>query len=267
MDSKGASSDERGEPGALAAEPYEAQSYDPSIDYPLHSLAQDKGGMALEDEGNLVPDALKALLKKTGKQILKGNFTDAFKFAAPAKFHIGYTHLQLNAYGTCLCATHLLNAAQAETPLERLKWVIGYYVGGQHRSAALVGARIPFNPILGETLQLEGPNGEMFYGEQSSHHPPVSKFLLEGPDKCYRFEGSYESRIKLSGLDSISGTRVGVIKFSFPDGTFITVKDPTMHMTNLLSANKVLKVSGTMTITDEVNGLEAEFTYGALKPG
>ena len=92
----------------------------------------------------------------------------------------------------------------------------------------------------------------------------MSNFLLEGPDLCYRFQGSYESRIKLSGLDSISGTRVGVIKFSFPDGTYITVKDPTMHMTNLLSANnKSLKVSGTMTITDEVNGLVAEFTYGA----
>ena len=37
-----------------------------------------------------------------------------------------------------------------------------------------------------------------------------------------------------------------------------------MHMTNLLSANKVLKVSGTMTITDETNGFVAEFTYGAV---
>ena len=36
-----------------------------------------------------------------------------------------------------------------------------------------------------------------------------------------------------------------------------------MHMTNLLSGSKVLKVSGSMTITDEVNGLVAEFTYGA----
>ena len=196
--------------------------------------------------------------------MLRGNFSDAFKFAAPARFHIDYTHLQLNAYGTCLCATHLMNAAKSQgDPLERLKWVIGYYVGGQHRGAALVGARIPFNPILGETLQLQGPNGEMFFGEQSSHHPPVSKFLLEGPNQCYQFQGSYESRVKLSGLDSISGTRVGVIKFSFPDdGTIITVKDPTMHMTNLMSANKVLKVSGTMTITDETNNLTAEFTYG-----
>ena len=37
-----------------------------------------------------------------------------------------------------------------------------------------------------------------------------------------------------------------------------------MHMTKLLSANKVLKVSGTMSITDETNNLHAEFTYGAV---
>ena len=93
-------------------------------------MAIPAGGLSLQDPGNLVPDALKALLKKAGKELLKGNFTDAFKFAAPAKFHVPKTHLELNAYGTCLCATHLLNAARAETPLERLKWVIGYYVGG-----------------------------------------------------------------------------------------------------------------------------------------
>jgi len=65
-------------------------------------------------------------------------------------------------------------------------------------------------------------------------------------------------------LDSIRGQRVGLIQFSFPDGTRIAVKDPQMHMTKLLSANKVLKVSGTMSITDETNNLHAEFTYGAV---
>ena len=37
-----------------------------------------------------------------------------------------------------------------------------------------------------------------------------------------------------------------------------------MSMTNLLSSNKLLKVNGTMTITDETHNLTAEFTYGAV---
>ena len=86
--------------------------------------------------------------------MVRGQFSDLMKLTAPARFHIQYSYLQLNAYGTGLCGTHLVNAARTNDPLERLKWVCGYYVGGQHRSAALVGARIPFNPIIGETLQL-----------------------------------------------------------------------------------------------------------------
>ena len=139
--------------------------------------------------------------------------------------------------------------------------MLGYYVGGQHRSVALVGARIPFNPILGETLQLQGPSGEMFYGEQISHHPPITAFQLEGPGKCYTFSGSYESKMSLSGIDSVKGTRVGNIVFSFPDGGRISVQDPQMQMVNLLSSKKVLKVSGQMIITDHVNNLVAEFIY------
>ena len=150
------------------------------------------------------------------------------KLSAPAKFHIPYSYLQLNAYGTCLCGSHLMNAAKATDPLERLKWICGYYVGGQHRSAALVGARIPFNPIIGETLQLQGPSGEMFFAEQTSHYPPISKFHLEGPDKAYQFYGSYETKMQLSGLDSVKGSRVGKIVFSFPDGGLVSVKDPQM---------------------------------------
>lgn len=217
--------------------------------------------MQLADEGNLIPDLVKESFKKVGKNIVRGQFSDLMKMTAPARFHVHYSILQLNAYGTCLCGTHLLNAANATDPLERLKWVLGYYVGGQHRSAALVGARIPFNPILGETLQLKGPNGEMFYGEQTSHHPPITSFLLEGPNQCYKFHGSYESKMSLSGFDSVKGTRVGNIVFSFPDGGKISVKDPTMQMINLLSSNKILKVSGQMIITDEVNNLVAEFDY------
>ena len=34
-----------------------------------------------------------------------------------------------------------------------------------------------------------------------------------------------------------------------------------MHMTHLLSSNKVLKIGGTMVITDHINDLVAEFEY------
>ena len=46
---------------------YTALEFDANRDYPLHELADPAGGMQLSDPGNLVPDALKALLYKSGK--------------------------------------------------------------------------------------------------------------------------------------------------------------------------------------------------------
>jgi len=46
---------------------YVASQYDANKEYPLHELAEPSGGMQLSDPGNLVPDALKALLYKSGK--------------------------------------------------------------------------------------------------------------------------------------------------------------------------------------------------------
>ena len=43
----------------------------------------------------------------------------------------------------------------------------------------------PFNPILGETLQAELPDGSEIYCEHTSHHPPVSNFHLLAPDSKY----------------------------------------------------------------------------------
>lgn len=64
-----------------------------------------------------------------------------------------------------LCGTHLKNAANEDDPLKRMKWIIGFYMGSLNRAPTMVTARIPINPILGETLQLVGPNGEKLYME------------------------------------------------------------------------------------------------------
>jgi Oxysterol-binding protein len=69
--------------------------------------------------------------------------------------------------------------------------------------------RAPLNPILGETLQRELPDGTRFFAEQTSHHPPITNFYLEGPGGCYRFSGFAEYKAWLAGLNSIGGARVG----------------------------------------------------------
>lgn len=45
---------------------YETAEFDPARDYKIHPCAMEGGGLNLRDQGNLVPDAFKAVLKKTG---------------------------------------------------------------------------------------------------------------------------------------------------------------------------------------------------------
>jgi len=56
-----------------------------------------------------------------------------------------------------------------------LKLVIGLQVGSMHCS---LHSEKPFNPILGETFQAQIGASSLFC-EQSSHHPPVTHYLLE----------------------------------------------------------------------------------------
>lgn len=49
---------------------------------------------------------------------------------------------------------------------------------------------------LGETYQAKSADGGMIYVEQTSHHPPRSHILIEGPDKMYIMHGWNEYSVK-----------------------------------------------------------------------
>ena len=81
----------------------------------------------------------------------------------------------------------------------------------------------PFNPILGETYQC-WIDGCPLYMEQTFHHPPISSFVMYGPN--FKFYGSIEFTASLH-LNSASARQLGVctlelldckkeIKFIFP---------------------------------------------------
>lgn len=73
------------------------------------------------------------------------------------------------------------------------------------------------NPILGETLTGYFNDGTTVYCEQTSHHPPVSYFLIIGPNKSYRYYGYYCYDAK-AGLNSLTILNKGKRWVEFPDG-------------------------------------------------
>ena len=59
----------------------------------------------------------------------------------------------------------------------------------------------PFNPILGETYP-GSVDGCPIYGEQISHHPPISSLLMIG--RGYKIFGNFEAKVHL-GINSATG--------------------------------------------------------------
>ena len=88
------------------------------------------------------------------------------------------------------------------------------YVGGHYISPAMLSAKVPLNPILGETVQRVSKDGKTKYlAEQISHHPPITAFDLEGPN--YKMTGSFENKAWPTGLNTVKGGRDGAWKFRF----------------------------------------------------
>ena len=108
----------------------------------------------------------------------------------------------------------LARAAETDDHLERLKNVIAfthsciYICSNQNK---------PFNPLLGETLQGKFYDGSRFFCEHTSHHPPVSNFLLEGANNQYTMSGYYEVCGKMGANNLVSGLR-GPNDLIFKDG-------------------------------------------------
>ena len=102
----------------------------------------------------------------------------------------------------------LEKAAQSRNPVERLKAVVCNTFG-----ILLLHLQIdkPFNPILGETYQAL-IDGCPVYGEQVSHHPPVSRFFMKG--RGYTLYGTQQPVISI-GLNSVSACTEGAFRTSF----------------------------------------------------
>lgn len=157
----------------------------------------------------MAPKAFKEVVAKITKKIINADFGDILKISAPAYTHHPRLYLEGACHDLSYSAKYLTQAARIDDPIERMKLIITMYVGGQHINPEVIGLRAPLNPVIGETVQRVLEDGSRFYAEQTSHHPPVTNFLFEGPDNLFRFSGHFEYKAWIAGLTAIGGARVG----------------------------------------------------------
>ncbi|XP_060063801.1 oxysterol-binding protein-related protein 1-like [Ylistrum balloti] len=90
----------------------------------------------------------------------------------------------------------LEKASLASDPAERFAYVSAFAVSAISSNWDRIGK--PFNPLLGETFELNRSDlGFRLVGEQVSHHPPVSAFLVES--KQFKIHGSIHPKLKFWG--------------------------------------------------------------------
>lgn len=134
----------------------------------LHPHAQPsgegQGGLYLHDGKGEVVQAIKEIASKIGAAAVKGQMLDMMKIPAPAFVHYKGTQLTL-IQNDFLRLDILKNASEATDPVERMKWIITFFVASNYIQSTLASCKVPLNPILGETLQRDMPTGERIYCE------------------------------------------------------------------------------------------------------
>ncbi|CAG0924063.1 unnamed protein product, partial [Notodromas monacha] len=103
----------------------------------------------------------------------------------------------------------LKTAAEQDDPVTRMEYVAAFAV------SALSGnwdrLMKPFNPLLGETYELERDNYRLL-GEQVSHHPPISAMHVD--HELYTLTGSTHPKLRFWGK-SVEITPKGVFTLFF----------------------------------------------------
>ena len=104
------------------------------------------------------------------------------------------------------------------------------------------------------------------YCEQTSHHPPVSYFLVYGPNKCYRYFGYYLVEAK-AGLNSITILNKGKRKIEFLQGEKQSIEFdfPNEYYSGTFLGTLKQESIGKMVFEDKQNQIRCEINLGNVK--
>jgi len=107
----------------------------------------------------------------------------------------------LQRLAECLEYSNLLDqAALADSPVERFHYLTAFVVSTL--SSHIERMSKPFNPLLGETYELQMNDDQHsfhFISEQVSHHPPVSALFIRG--SSWTLSANVEPKVKFHGAN------------------------------------------------------------------
>uniref|UniRef100_A0A7S0RQA2 Oxysterol-binding protein n=1 Tax=Chlamydomonas leiostraca TaxID=1034604 RepID=A0A7S0RQA2_9CHLO len=154
--------------------------------------------------------------------------------------------------------TELLDKAdQCSDPHERFAFLAAYCVSP---FGAAERAWKPFNPILGETFELEIGNGVRYLAEQVSHHPPVCAAHAENAHFMYDLVSAPTTKFLGNSLEvyPYGRTRITLRK----SGEVYTLVPPNAMVHNIVIGRTWVDAFGPMNINCAATGAKCvlEFT-------
>ncbi|EDW32448.1 GL10436 [Drosophila persimilis] len=156
----------------------------------------------------------------------------------------------------------LTQAARQDTPEDRMKYVAAFAVSALACNWERLGK--PFNPLLGETYELQRDDYRIVC-EQVSHHPPVSAFHAESND--FKFHGSINPKIKFWGK-SVEVNPKGTVTIEFPKWKeTYTWTNVNCCVHNIIVGTLWIEQYGKMVITNHSTGHIANLTFKSAGSG
>eukprot|EP00039_Didymoeca_costata_P006210 m.88312 g.88312 ORF g.88312 m.88312 type:complete len:748 (+) comp13159_c0_seq2:213-2456(+) len=151
-------------------------------------------------------------------------------------------------------------AASSDNPLVRLAYVAAFSASA-FASGASNRTGKPFNPLLGETYELDRRQEQGYRAvvEQVSHHPPICCMHCEGQSWLYWQECSFESKFRGKYLAVIPTGLSHVELPKFGDNFTFTKVMTTVH--NIIVGKLWIDQSGTMVIKNHATGDECTLKY------
>ena len=228
-------------------------------------------GLEIHEDGSLVCNDEEMLNKQKGvlpnvaKQLainlLKG--LSISHISLPIKIFEPRSSIQRIVDFWSAAPKYLNAAADCKDPVERIANVVAFSLS----SLILCCSQSkPFNPLLGETNQGSFSDGTRYYCEHTSHHPPITHFLLEGPNKKFRMHGYYEFIGKMGKNSLTSGLR-GPNTIEFEDGVKIRFNAPDFRLGGTMYGDRTIEGAGTVVFEDLTNMMKAVIILGTFEKG
>jgi hypothetical protein len=221
----------------------------------------EQGGMICTDQEML--DKQKGVLSHVVKQLavnmMKG--LSISHISLPIKIFEPRSSIQRICDMWTFAPTFLKQAAQTNDHLERLKLTVAFTISCIYMCA---NQQKPFNPLLGETLQGKFYDGTKIYCEHTSHHPPITNFLVEDVDNMYTLNGYYEVCGKMGANNLVSGLR-GPNNLIFKDGQHIRFGFPSYKLGGTVMGDRTIEPIGSCFFEDLTNKRKAVLNLNTYK--